>query len=201
VIGEYEQAKNRPLEKVQGASTDAQAQQLAQMQQQVSGQAKSQTDIAAERAGAQALAQQKALAASQRGQANPALAQRQAMQNTATAQQDIAGQAMQSRLSEQKQYLDALTSGRTQDIQTAQTNAQIQAYADEYKRQLLAMGMDADKANLQAQLEADRLSAGIEMANTENRQKAFMFGAGLAPQMISGLMGGAGSALSMGVGK
>lgn len=186
VMDEFSEAKERPVEKVQGQAQDLQGQQLAAMQQQIAGQAPSQTDIAAQRASQQAVAQQRAMAAGTRGSANPALAQRQAAQNVATAQQDIAGQAMQGRIAEQRQFLDALATGRGQDIQTAQANAQIQSWADEYKKQLLAMGMDADKANLQAAVEADRLSAQLEGQILAGRQQAFQTGVQVVPGMIGG---------------
>lgn len=153
----------------QQAFRNAQMGQLGYLQQQAQGKGPSIVEMQANRLAQQAAAQQMAQAQA----ANPmqsGLARRMAMQNTAQAQGDIAGQAAQARLQEIQQanamLAQAAQAGRGQDLSS-------QNLAQNYE-QLLA----------QSALEAQRQKLGALQTNVGAQERGGeRFGAAMAGGM------------------
>ena len=116
----------------------------------------------------QNLANAYALAASQRGGGNPALAQRAAMDQIASGNQSILNQSLPAALQERQQNIqtaaglqksvgDMSSQGRNQDLQFEQM-------ANQFALQYMQMGLSEDLARAQGQLDASRINLGASQA-------------------------------------
>lgn len=181
------------------ANPNAQAQSAQQqqafvnaLQAQASGQGPSVAGSMLNQALTNQTAQTNALAASQRGNANPALAMRLAMQNNANAGQSTAAQAaiarQQEQLNAQGMLGSALGQMRGQDLQNQQGMASL---AQGYHQ----MGMGAAQANQNAQLGQNQINAGVAMQNTKNQNQMAgkVFDAVSGAGAMNSLGGGGGS--------
>lgn len=166
-----EAAKNRPDPGAEFRT--AQTGLVGTLQTAASGQGPSIADPVLKQGSDRAVANAMALAATSRG-VNPALAQRMAMQNAAQAEQGVAGQAGMIRVQE-AQNAQGLLSGTLQGARSADLEAQRQK--DELVKSYEAMGLSADQAELQANLQAQGINAGVAEKNSENTTK--MIGGGL----------------------
>jgi hypothetical protein len=157
----------------------AQVNNLGQLQQTASGMGPSVAQNLMNNAMDQNLAMQNSMAASARGNVNPALVQRQAMMNAGGFNQQIAAQAAQQRAAEALQarqlLAQAAAQGRGQD-QAFQ--AQKDALAAQYEQ----MGLSAAMAQQQAELDAQRINAGIATGNMQSQNQ-------LAGGVFTGLAG------------
>lgn len=127
--------------------------QANQLQGIASGQQMGAGELAARRAGQQAIAGQHAMANMARGQ-NAATAGLGAARNIATIGGNVAGQAQQAALSDQQaaqsQLANAINNGRTQDVGLAANQAQLNQQTALQQGQ---MNQNVALANLQAKLQ------------------------------------------------
>lgn len=131
-----------------------QGEQIERLQAIARGEAPSLAEMQARRSGEQNLAAAIAQMQTAGGGINPALAARQIGRQRAEIGQDIASQAAQARLAEQRQAEGALTgalgSARGGDIQEQQMR-------DTMVRDLLGKGLDLDRAQFLANMQLESL--------------------------------------------
>lgn len=185
----------------------AQQQTLAnQLQAQATGQAPSLAEAQLRQATDRSLAQQLALAASQRG-GNQAATQRQLLRNQAQAGQNIARDAATARIQEQQlaqQTLGGQLSGiRQADIGQATTQAQLQQQTN-LANQQAELQNQAQKDAQQRFLKQEQLRLRQEQQNIVNQEQ--LQNAQLqqqqqqkAEQAAGATIGGLGSAISTGI--
>ena len=169
---------------------------VGQLQQQAMGQGPSVAQGAFNQANDQNIANANAMAASARGNINPAMVQRLAMQNQAQGAQNLAGQYATARAGEQVAAQDCLAgvlgNARGQDIGAAGQNATLSLQSQQMRDELIAkyeaMGLSADQAQLAAAMEAQKINAGVTSNNVTQRN-----------QLMGGVLSGAGAAMGMGV--
>lgn len=177
--------------------TAAQQQALVQaLQNQAAGNGPSVSQAMLQNALQANMANTNALAASQRGNTNAALANRMAMQQNAQSAQQAAANAVvgkqQEQLNAQNQLGSTLSGMRSQDIQNAEnynnlgmnynnlantyTNTGLSAAGMGLNYNNLAqnyqnMGLQAANSNMQSQTDANKINAGIAQSNTESQNK------------------------------
>lgn len=185
-------AQNRPNVQMNMAPQDqfrqGQTGLVGQLQQQAAGQGPSLGTQMLQQGNEQNIQAANALAASARGNMNPALLQRNVMNTAAQGGQNVAQQAATMRIQEQQaaqnQLAQALQSARGQDIGAAQANAQLSLQSQQLRDELVAkyesLGLSADQAQLAAAMESQRINAGIETSNAQG-----------ANQITGSLLGGA----------
>lgn len=176
-----------------GMAPYAQAQQglMGQLQQQAQGQGPSAAQQMMQNAQQQNVAQAYALAASQNGM-NPALAQRMAQQQAVAGNQQIAGQGMamraQEQLNAQQQLAGLAGQGMNQQLARGGQFLQQQQQLGELAAKYEQMGLSQSQALMQAQLEAQRINAGLAQASAQNQSN-------LLGGVLSGISGAGAAAL------
>jgi hypothetical protein len=167
---------------------NAQTGLVGQLQAQAQGQGPSVAEQQLKAAQDQNMQQALALAASARGNVNPAMAQRVALQSQAQANQQSAQQAAvlkaQEQLQAQNQLGQLAGQGRSQD-------QSFQQLKDNFTQFYEQMGLSAEEAELNAQMAAQQINAGIA-ANNSAAQNQFIGG------IYSGLAGIGASAVKPG---
>lgn len=168
----------------QTAAQQAQAGLMGQLQQTAAGQGPSIAGQMLTQAGQQNQAAQNAAVASARGNVNPALLQRNSMNAAANQNQNLAGQAATARMQE-AQAAQGQLAGLSTNMQ--QQNMQQTDFANQLAAQYAGMGLTADQANLQANLQAQQIQSGVAQQN-----------AGAKTNIVGGIISGAGSAAGLG---
>lgn len=197
---------------------------LSQLGQAAAGQGPSVAQGQFQRNLDQAIAAQRAQAASARG-VSPGLAQRMAQQGIAQLTGQAAGDAAQLRAQEQVaargQLADALSGVRGQDIGAAQgvmqgsqfnagltqqaalanqqANLQNQAGMDQYVAQLMQMGLSADQAQTQANIAYQQMQAQLAQTLMQGNfgitQSQQAGNAGMKQALVGGALSAGGAAL------
>lgn len=188
-----------------GAQAQSATQQQAfanQLMAQANGQGPSVAQAMMNNALQQNVANTNALAASQKGNVNPVLAQRMAMQQNAQGAQQAAQTGMTGRMQEQLnaqgQLGNTLSQMRGQDIQNSGMYNNLGLNYGALASQNNAQGLNAANMNLNASMNANSINAGIATGNTASQNNvtggilnaAGAVGAGFAKRAHGGVIPG-----------